>query len=247
MKITTGSAIVNAKELATILTNLRAGDVLFIDEINRLNRAVQEVILPAMKNFVLDIVIGKGPSARSMQLKLPHFTVIGTTPKLSQASEQLIAQMHVCDFVPYDVEDVSKIISSFASQQRIVVGEDSAKIIAEHSNGNLSQALNLVDKVGKYAEVRAQGIITAAVAKDAIKAFGLNLSAPLGERERQPIPDSVKMFVWQRDNGRCVVCGSQEKIEFDHIIPVSMGGSNTARNIQLLCEKHNRSKGANLA
>ncbi len=247
MKITTGSAIVNAKELATILTNLRAGDMLFIDEINRLNRVVQEVILPAMQNFVLDIVIGKGPSARSMQLKLPHFTVIGTTPKLSQANEQLIAQMHVCDFIPYDVEDVSKIISSFASQQRIVIDEDSAKIIAEHSNGNLSQALNLLDKVGKYSEVRAQGIITAAVAKDAIKAFSPILSIPLAERERQPIPDSVKMYVWKRDNGRCVICGSQEKLEYDHIIPVSMGGSNTERNIQLLCEKHNRSKGANLA
>jgi 5-methylcytosine-specific restriction endonuclease McrA len=70
---------------------------------------------------------------------------------------------------------------------------------------------------------------------------------PLGERERQPIPDSVKMFVWRRDNGRCVVCGSQEKLEYDHIIPISMGGSNTERNIQLLCEKHNRSKGGNLA
>ncbi len=247
MKVMTGSAVTRAGEMAQILTNLYAGDVLFIDEINRLNRAVQEVMLPAMENFVLDIVIGKGSSARSIQLKLPHFTVIGTTSKLSQVNEQLIAQTYVCDFVPYDIKAIGKIILSFANQQGIPIDESGANIIAEHGNGNLSQISNLIDKVRKYSDVRADGTITAKVAKDAIKAFGLNLSAPLEERERQPIPDSVKMFVWRRDNGRCVVCGSQEKLEYDHIIPVSMGGSNTERNIQLLCEKHNRSKGANLA
>ena len=247
IKVTTGSAIVNESGLAGILTNLRAGDVLFIDEINRLSRALEKMLYSAMEDFALDIIIGKGPSARSIRLKLPHFTVIGTTTKLSQVNEQLIAQVHVCDFIPYDVNDISKMIRSIAAQQRIPMDESAVNIIAEQSNGNLSQISNLIDKVRKYSEVRADGTITAKVAKDAIKAFGLNLSAPLGERERQPIPDSVKMFVWRRDNGRCVICGSQEKLEYDHIIPVSMGGSNTERNIQLLCEKHNRSKGANLA
>ncbi len=249
IKVTTGAAIARGGDLAKVLTEFRAGDVLFIDEINCLSRAVEEVLYPAMEDFALDITIGKGISARSIRLKLPHFTVIGATSKLAHVNEQLIARMHVCEFVPYTVKEVGVIIRSLVHQQNIVIDEDSVNIIAEHSNGNLSQALNLVDKVGKYAEVLADGIITVAVAKDAIKAFSphLSVNVPLGERERQPIPDSVKMYVWKRDNGRCVICGSQEKLEFDHIIPISMGGSNTERNIQLLCEKHNRSKAANLA
>ena len=103
----------------------------------------------------------------------------------------------------------------------------------------------LLGKVHKYAVAYTAGQISQTVVSEALAVF--NRDTNLSPKGRQPIPDDVKMFVWQRDNGRCVICGSQENLEDDHIIPISKGGSNTARNIQLLCEKHNRSKGGNLS
>jgi 5-methylcytosine-specific restriction endonuclease McrA len=131
-----------------------------------------------------------------------------------------------------------------AKQQGITVDIEAVTLLAERCEGCPGEALALLRKVQDYAIARATGRITPAVARDALTIFGRRSSSP---RERQPIPDDVKMSVWQRDGGRCVKCGSQENLEFDHIIPVSKGGSNTARNLQLLCEKCNRAKGGNLA
>lgn len=244
IKVSSGPAIVRAVDLAAILTNLRAGDVLFIDEIHRLSRAVVEVLYPAMEDFALDIVIGKGPSARQIRLKLPRFTVIGATTRLTQVVERLTGLMLVYDFVPYDVDDLGRIIASLAKQQGITIDSQAAKVVADGSNGNPSRAATLLKKVYKIAAAHADGHITTEIAKASLSVFGSVDSLPI--RDRQPIPDDVKIYVWQRDNGRCAICGSQENLEYDHIIPVSKGGSNTERNIQLLCEKHNRSKGANL-
>lgn len=104
--------------------------------------------------------------------------------------------------------------------------------------------MSILKKVYKYAIAYTEGRITQEVAKNALELFG-----PINNPtvfSRQSISDDVKMFVWQRDEGRCVKCGGQENLEYDHIIPISKGGSNTARNIQILCEKCNRSKGANI-
>lgn len=245
IKMWTGPAIERPGDFAAILTNLSAGDILLLQQIESLRKSIVNILYPAMKDFVLDVVVGKGPSARSLRLKLPHFTVIGTTSKLSQLDERLKSAMFEFDFAPYDLDEMTKIILLLANQQGIVIDTDSANLIAEHCNGNPGQASSLINKIQKYIEVRADGQITPAAVKDALTIFGFDNSLPL--RDRQPIPDDVKIFVWQRDNGHCVICGSQENLEYDHIIPVSKGGSNTARNIQLLCERHNRSKGANLA
>lgn len=245
LKVTTSSAIERVGNLAAILTNLPKGDILFIDEIHRLGHAVEEVLYPAMEDFVLDIVIGKGTAARSIRLKLPHFTVVGATTRLTQVNERLTGLMLVYDFTPYNTDDLVRIILSLAKRQEITIDAQSAEMVAESSNGNPGRAATLLKKVHKIAVTHADGNITSTIAKDSLSVFGSVETLPL--RDRQPIPDDVRIFVWQRDKGRCVICGSQENLEYDHVIPVSKGGSNTARNIQLLCEKHNRSKGANLA
>ena len=218
--------------------------MLFIDEVHRLGRAVEEVLYPAMEDFVLDLVVGKGSGARSIQLKLPRFTVIGAATRVAQVNDRLRSQMLVYDFTPYDVDDLARIIVFLAKQQGISIDTQAAKIVADGSHGSPGRAATLLMKVHKIAVTNADGHITPQIAKDSLSVFGS--VEPLPVRDRLPIPDDAKIFVWQRDNGRCVICGSQEKLEYDHIIPISKGGSNTARNIQLLCEKHNRSKGADL-
>lgn len=244
IKITAGPKIERQGDLAGILTNLREGDVAFIDEIHCLGRAVARVLYRAMADFVLDLVVGKGSGARSIQLKLPRFTVIGAATRVAQVNERLISQMLVYDFTPYDVDDLARIIVFLAKQQGISIDTQAAKIVADGSHGSPGRAAILLTKVHKMAVTVADGNITPQIAKDSLSVFGS--VEPLPVRGRLPIPDDAKIFVWQRDNGRCVICGSQENLEYDHIIPISKGGSNTARNIQLLCEKHNRSKGADL-
>ena len=245
IKVTSGPAIGRPSDLYAILTNLQGGDILFIDEIHRLGKTIEEVLYSAMEEYALDIIIGKGLSARSVRLKLPKFTVIGTTSKPSQVDERPGNLMFMFDFTPYDLAEIGKIIFSSATQQGIDIKLEAANLLAEHSNGCPAEALLVLEKVHVYAIAYADGHITPAIARDALAIFGSKSNSPLFER--QSISDGVRMFVWQRDGGHCVKCGSQENLEYDHIIPVSKGGSNTARNIQLLCEKCNRSKGANIA
>jgi len=225
--------------------SVRAGELLLIQQIESVRKQVMEVLVPAAEDFALDIIIGKGPSARNVRLRLPHFTLVGTTSKLSQVDERLSSLMFAFDLATYDVHEISTIVSSFAKQQEIAIALEAADLVAEHCNGCPGEASVLLKKVHEYAIAYAAGHITPAVARDALAVFGSRSNS--SSKERQPIPDDVKMFVWQRDGGRCVKCGSQENLEYDHIIPISKGGSNTARNIQLLCEKCNRTKGANIA
>ncbi len=244
IKVVSGSTIEKAGEWAQVLTNLHAGDIILIQQIETIRKSVGEILIPAMKDFVLDLVIGKGPSARSITLKLPHFTVFGTTNKLSQVDERLRNIMFEFNFALYNAKDISEILLRLAKTQGISIDLDAANLLAEYCNGLPAQAITILKRVHKSAQVYENGKITLIVSKYALA--GLDHNETNTSRERQPIPDEVKRFVWQRDKGRCIICGSQEKLEFDHIIPISEGGSNTARNIQLLCEKHNRAKGAKI-
>ena len=239
IKIISGKAVQRPGDFAAMLTNLRAGELLLIQQIESMRKSLVEVLVPATADFILDVIVGKGPSARSLRLKLPHFTLVGTTSNLSRVDEDLRSLMFVFDFAAYDVCEIGEIILSLAKQQGIAIDVEIANLLAEHCNGCPGEALVLLKKVHEYAIAYAAGHMTPAIARDALAVFGRKSSVPT--RKRQPIPDDVKMFVWQRDGGRCVQCGSQENLEYDHIIPVSKGGSNTARNIQLLCEKCNRS------
>ncbi|MCJ7703277.1 MAG: Holliday junction branch migration DNA helicase RuvB [Anaerolineales bacterium] len=185
IKITSGPAIERAGDLAAILTNLRAGDVLFIDEIHRLGRAVEEVLYPAMEDFALDIIIGKGPSARSIRLKLPHFTIIGATTRLALVTAPLRARFGVVyrlDF--YKIEAMEKIIKNAAAQLEVVAEPEGISEIALRTRGTPRVALRLLRRVRDYAQVRASGTITRSVARQALDLLNIDAKG-LDEMDRR--------------------------------------------------------------
>jgi len=178
VKVTAGPAIERAGDLAAILTNLRAGDVLFIDEVHRLGRAVEEVLYPAMEDFALDIVIGKGPSARSIRLKLPHFTVVGATTRLALVTAPLRARfgaVYRLDY--YDLEAMKSIVRRAAGMLKVEVEQGGVEEIGRRARGTPRVALRLLRRVRDYAQVRADGKITPGIAKEALDLLQVD---PLG-------------------------------------------------------------------
>jgi Holliday junction DNA helicase RuvB len=178
IKVTSGPAIERAGDLAAILTNLRAGDIMFIDEVHRLGRAVEEVLYPAMEDFALDIVIGKGPSARSIRLKLPRFTVIGATTRLALLTAPLRARfgaVYRLDF--YDLPAMQAIVKRAARVLGVETDPEGVDEIARRGRGTPRVALRLMRRVRDYAQVRANGKITRQVAKDALDLLNVD---PLG-------------------------------------------------------------------
>jgi Holliday junction DNA helicase RuvB len=178
VKVTAGPAIERAGDLAAILTNLRAGDVLFIDEVHRLGRAVEEVLYPAMEDFALDIVIGKGPSARSIRLKLPRFTVVGATTRLALVTAPLRARfgaVYRLDY--YDIEAMRSIVQRAAGMLKVEVEPGGMQEIARRARGTPRVALRLLRRVRDYAQVRADGTVTSKVANEALDLLQVD---PLG-------------------------------------------------------------------
>lgn len=178
VKVTAGPAIERAGDLAAILTNLRQGDVLFIDEIHRLGRAVEEVLYPAMEDFALDIVIGKGPSARSIRLKLPRFTVVGATTRLALVTAPLRARfgaVYRLDY--YDLEAMRQIVARAAGMLKVQADESGIGEVARRARGTPRIALRLLRRVRDYAQVRAEGVITQDVAREALDLLQVD---PLG-------------------------------------------------------------------
>jgi Holliday junction DNA helicase RuvB len=170
IKITAGPAIERAGDLAAILTNLHAGDVLFIDEIHRLGRAVEEVLYPAMEDCALDIIVGKGPAARSIRLKLPRFTVIGATTRLALISSPLRARFGaVYRLNYYDLPAMEKIISRAARLLNVPSEPEGIAEIARRARGTPRVALRLMRRARDYAQVRAQKAITTDAAREALK------------------------------------------------------------------------------
>jgi len=169
IRITAGPAIERAGDLAAILTNLRAGDILFIDEIHRLGRAVEEILYPAMEDFVLDIIVGKGPGAKNVRLKLPKFTVIGATTRLALLTAPLRARfgaLYRMDF--YDQAAVEAIVTRGAGILDVPIEPIGAAEIARRSRGTPRVALRLLRRVRDYAQVRADGRITEKTAVSAL-------------------------------------------------------------------------------
>jgi Holliday junction DNA helicase RuvB len=164
MKVTAGPAIERAGDLAAILTNLRKGDVLFIDEVHRLGKAVEEILYPAMEDFALDIVIGKGPSARSIRLKLPRFTVIGATTRLALLTAPLRSRFGaIYRFDFYREEALQEIVQRAAGLLQVPISDDGAQEIARRARGTPRVALRLLRRVRDYAQVRGDGTVDAAV------------------------------------------------------------------------------------
>ena len=178
VRVTSGPAIERAGDLAAILTNLKAGDVLFIDEIHRLGRAIEEVLYPALEDFALDIIIGKGPSARNIRLKLPHFTVVGATTRLALVSSPLRARFGVVYRLDYYEQPVlEQIISRAVKLLNVQVDPSGLSEIARRGRGTPRVALRLMRRVRDYAQVRSDGVVDGKLAAEALTLLDVD---PLG-------------------------------------------------------------------
>ena len=175
LRITSGPAIERAGDLAAILTNLQENDVLFIDEIHRINRSVEEVLYPAMEDNCLDIIIGKGPSARSIRLDLPKFTLIGATTRAGMLTNPLRDRFGVIlklDY--YNEEELAEIVKRSSSILGAGIQDEGAIQIASRSRGTPRIANRLLKRVRDFAQVRADGQITDDVAVDALDLIGVD-------------------------------------------------------------------------
>ncbi len=169
IRVTSGPAIERPGDLAAILTNLRKGDVLFVDEIHRLGHAVEEVLYPAMEDFALDIIIGKGPSARSIRLRVPPFTIIGATTRLALMTSPLRDRFGIIyrlDF--YELAAMKAIVGRSAGILGVPIDAGGTEIIASRARGTPRVANRLLKRVRDYAQVRADGNITELVARQAL-------------------------------------------------------------------------------
>jgi Holliday junction DNA helicase RuvB len=172
MRQTSGPAIERAGDLAAILTNLEPRDVLFIDEIHRLNRAVEEVLYPAMEDYSIDIVIGKGPAARSLRLDLPQFTLIGATTRTGLLTGPLRDRFGMAFRLEYyTVDELASIVRRSAGILDVVIDEDGAAEIARRSRGTPRLANRLLKRVRDYAQVRSDGRVTEDLAAEALAFF----------------------------------------------------------------------------
>jgi Holliday junction DNA helicase RuvB len=196
IKTTSGPAIERTGDLAAILTNLRSHDILFIDEIHRLNRTVEEILYPGMEDFALDIIIGKGPGAKSLRLKLPKFTLIGATTRYALLSPPLrdrFGAVYRLDF--YDQASLEKIVKRSAGILQVAAEEEGLKEIARRARGTPRVANRLLKRVRDYAQVVADGTITQKVAVDALSKLEVD---PIGLDE---IDHKVLRTIIEKFNG----------------------------------------------
>jgi len=195
IKIFSGPAIGKAGDLAAILTNLRKGDILFIDEVHRLRRAIEETLYPTMEDFALDIIIGKGSTARSLRLRLPRFTVIGTTDRPEGVGPQLRQRFeHIYHFDLYDEQDIGRLVQRRAEVLGVRIDKEASLLIGRAAEGNMRQAERLLDRVRDYVQVHTGGVITQERAREALTPLVIHVAGwavkgtvpSSGEREAEP-------------------------------------------------------------
>ncbi|QSZ26734.1 Holliday junction branch migration DNA helicase RuvB [Aceticella autotrophica] len=175
IRITSGPAIERAGDIAAILTNLQENDILFIDEIHRLNHSVEEILYPAMEDFELDIIIGKGPSARSLRLDLPHFTLIGATTRAGLMTSPLRDRFGVINRLEfYSVDELSEIIKRSSKILNVSISEDASKEIGRRSRGTPRIANRLLKRVRDFAQVKGNGCIDYDIANRALDLLGVD-------------------------------------------------------------------------
>ncbi|HZG68047.1 MAG TPA: Holliday junction branch migration DNA helicase RuvB [Herpetosiphonaceae bacterium] len=194
LRVTSGPAIERAGDLAAILTNLKKDDLLFIDEVHRLNRAVEEVLYPAMEDFALDIVVGKGPSARSLRIKLPKFTVVGATTRLALLTAPLrdrFGTVHRLEF--YGAEAMEQIITRAARILGTRLDQDAAQEIARRSRGTPRIGNRLLKRVRDWAQVTAGDHITLPIAREALDRLEID-ELGLDENDRRVVRAIIELF-----------------------------------------------------
>lgn len=194
LHITSGPALAKRGDLAGMLTNLAEGDVLFIDEIHRMPRTIEEILYPAMEDFALDFVIGKGPAARSIHLPLAHFTLIGATTRAGQLSTPLRDRFGVqMKLELYTPEELSTIVKRSASILDVPIDEDAALEIASRSRGTPRIANRLLKRVRDYAQVMGNGRITLRHAKDALKMMEID-ELGLDNTDRRMLETIIRFY-----------------------------------------------------
>lgn len=194
IKVTSGPAIERSGDLVSILTNLSDGDILFIDEIHRLNRNVEEILYPALEDFVIDIILGKGPSAKTMRINLPKFTLIGATTKAGSLSSPLrdrFGALHRLDF--YEEADIAEILKRAAKRLNVSIESDSIKEIAKRSRRTPRIALRVLKRVRDYAEVMSGGKIGKDITSKAMKGLSID-GAGLDKSDREYLLAIISKF-----------------------------------------------------
>lgn len=194
IRITSGPAIEKQGDLAALLTNLAPGDVLFIDEIHRLNRSVEEILYPALEDFALDIIIGKGPSARSIRLDLPKFTLIGATTKVGSLSSPLRDRFGIIHRLElYSNEELKTIVKRSAGILKIEITDKGAYEIASRSRGTPRIANRLLKRVRDFAQVQGDGVITDEIADVALSSLEID-KLGLDNIDRTMLETIIKKF-----------------------------------------------------
>ena len=194
MRITSGPAIEKPGDLVAMLTNLNEGDILFVDEIHRLNRAYEEILYPAMEDFAIDIILGKGPSANSVHLELPKFTLIGATTRSGQLTAPLRDRFGVSLRLElYGVEELKQIVIRSSDILGIKIDESGAREIAARSRGTPRIANRLLKRVRDFAQVKGNGIITKKLANEALLALEVD-SAGLDSLDRRMLKSIIVYY-----------------------------------------------------
>lgn len=194
MRVTSGPALERVGDLAAILTNLQAGDILFIDEIHRLNKTIEEVLYSAMEDYVLDIVLGKGPSARTLRMPLARFTLIGATTKLNMLSAPLRDRFgHIYHLNFYEIADLEKIASRNADLLNLTIEPGTTNLIAARARRTPRVANRLLKRVRDYAEVQNNGILTMPITQAALTMLQIDESG-LDEVDRKILTTIIDKF-----------------------------------------------------
>ena len=194
MRITSGPAIEKPGDLVAMLTNLNEGDILFVDEIHRLNRAYEEILYPAMEDYAIDIILGKGPSANSLHLDLPHFTLIGATTRSGQLTAPLRDRFGVSLRLElYTPEELKRIVERSAAILGVEMEPEGAYEIASRSRGTPRIANRLLRRVRDYAQVRANGVITKAVADKALSSLEVDKQG-LDALDRRMLRSIIELY-----------------------------------------------------
>lgn len=194
LRVTSGPAIEKSGDLAALLTNLSPGDILFIDEIHRLQRTVEEILYPAMEDYSLDIIIGKGPAARSIRIDLPHFTLVGATTRAGQLSTPLRDRFGVVMKLElYGKDDLVKIIKRNASLLGILIDDTGADQIASRSRGTPRIANRLLKRVRDFAQVKGRGIIDSEIADYALKMLEID-EMGLDNVDRRMLETIIRLY-----------------------------------------------------
>ena len=194
IKTTSGPAIERPGDMAAVLNSLNEGDILFIDEIHRLNRMIEEILYPAMEDFVIDIMIGKGPGARSVRLDLPKFTLIGATTRIGLLTAPLRDRFGVVQRLePYNVENLKIIIKRAAEVLQVEIDDSGAEEIARRSRGTPRLANRMLKRVRDFAQVRYDGIITGEVARFALDLLDVDKMG-LDQTDRKMLLTMIEKF-----------------------------------------------------